>query len=113
MSSIASRCFQTQRAERQCEVVDDDEQSRDVDILLVHPVSYGVAAKIHIRAWLQQYDLSSLDGRFGHESVSAVVVNNIGRLRKGVQYHKSCIVSGHVVFVADISQSHYQVFVHY
>ena len=38
---------------------------------------------------------------------------NIGCLRKSIQYHKSRIVAGHLVLVADIAQTNNQVFVHY
>ena len=112
VSGIASRGFQAERTEGQRQVVDYDEQPLQVDVLLVHPVSHGIAAEVHIGRGFEQKHLPPLDARLGNKSVALVFKNNIGRFCESVQYHKSSVVAGLIILVADISQSHYQILVH-
>lgn len=55
--------------------------------------------------------LPTFDSGLGNETVTLILKNNIGRLSKGVQYHKSCVVSGVLVLTPGVSQSTNQIFI--
>ena len=75
------------------------------NVLLVHPISHGIATEIHEGGGLEQRQSATLDAGLGHITITAVFKNNIGRLCKSVQYHIACIVAGVPVFIARISQT--------
>src|SRR5574344_98943 len=81
-------------------------------ILFVHPISHCITAKIHKCTRLEQYYFTSFNACFTDESVTLVIKNNIGRFSESVQYHKSCVVAGAVVFITDIAQTDNQIFIH-
>ena len=113
MAAVRAAGLQTELSEGQCHIVANDEQPALVNVLLVQPVAHGITAQVHEGGGLEQKDLTALHRRLCHKAVATVVKNNIGRLCESVQYHESCIVAGHVVLLADISQSYNKILVHY
>ena len=60
VSGIASLAFQTERAEGEGEVIDHNQYILQCDFFLLHPVSYGISAEVHVSGWLEQDQLTSL-----------------------------------------------------
>ena len=112
MTAVGATGLQAELSQRQRHIVADNEQPLLVDVLLVQPITHGIAAEVHERGGLQQEHFPSLDRRLGHKAVAPVVKMNIGCLSKSIQYHKPCVVAGQFVFVTDITQANNQVFVH-
>ena len=113
VTTIASIRLQAEGTERQGEFVADDEQPLLVYLLLVEPVSHGIAAEVHEGGRLQQENLASLDGSLSHETITLIFKMNIGRFSKSVQYHKSRVVSCSGVFIARVAKTTNQIFVQF
>ena len=109
---VAATALEAELAQGQGHIVRNHEQAPLINVFLVEPIAHGVAAEVHERGGLEQDDFAALQAGFGHEAVSPVLKNDIGRLGKSVQYHESGVVAGSRVFSARIAQSTYQVFVH-
>ena len=109
MTAAASLFAQTYLAQGQCQVIGHYQQVPGLDVLLVHPVADGVSAQVHESCGLEEHKLTVLDAHLGNKTVSPVLKNSIGRLCKGVQYHKSYVVAGILVFIARITQPHNQI----
>lgn len=97
-------------ANGQAEVIDDNEQFFQSYLFLLHPISHGVSAEVHVSGWLQENELLVFHSHVGNETISFVLERNIGRLSEGVQYSESYIVAGSVVLRSDVSQPYNQVF---
>ena len=112
MAAITASRLQTEVAQGQGHLVAHHQQTALVDVLVVQPVAHGIATEIHIGRRLQQKHLAPFQRGLSHEAIASVCKRNIGRLRKSVQYHESCIVAGQFVLVADIAQTYNQELVH-
>ena len=112
VAAVAAVGLQTEGAYGQGDVVGDDEQPLLVDVLLVQPVAHCVAAEVHEGGGLEQKNLASLNRCLCHETITLILKNNIGRLSKSVQYHKTCIVSGILILSTGVTQTTNQKFVH-
>ena len=108
VSAIRAVALQPEGPERQSHVVTDHKQPLLVDILLVQPVAHSIATEVHKRGRLQHDDLPALQRRLSDKAIAFVLKNDIGRLCKSVQYHKSGVVSGLGILVAGITQTHNQ-----
>jgi len=107
--AVAAFLSHSESSERKVEVIADYKYVLKRKFELVYPISYCISAQIHISRRLEQSDISSLEGYFGHITITLCLKNNIGCLSPSIQYHKSYIVSGVCIFRADISQSDYQI----
>ena len=59
VAAVAALSLETQGSHGQCKVVHDYEYIFQGDFLLLHPVTYCIAAQVHICRWLEQYELAS------------------------------------------------------
>ena len=108
VSAIRAVALQPEGPQRQSHVITDHKQPLLVDILLVQPVAHSIATEVHKRGRLQHNDLPALQRRLSDKAIAFVLKNDIGRLCKSVQYHKSGVVSGLGILVAGITQTHNQ-----
>ena len=69
MSSVATLALESESAEGQSQIIDDDQYALDGDLLRAHPVAYGLATEVHIGGGLEDDELSIL-----HSSHSYVAV---------------------------------------
>ena len=113
MTTIAAIRLQAEGTEGQGEFVADDEQSLLVYLLLVEPISHGIAAEVHEGRRFQQENLAPLDGSLSHETITLILKMNIGRFSKSVQYHKSRVVSCTGVFIARVAKTTNQIFIQF
>ena len=105
MPAVAAAHAHPDRTERQVQVVADDDDPLRRDVHLVHPVTDGVAAEVHVCGRLEEDQFPSPVGALGYAAVTPAFENKIGCLGPGIQYHKSHVVPGRSVLSADVSQS--------
>ena len=110
MTAVAPFGPNTQRTERQSDIVRNDQQVFERDLLLLEPIADGLATQIHVgRRFEQQQEMPAVT-KFGHITVTSRTKRDIGHPGQGVQYFETYVVTGIGIFGADISQSDDQVF---
>ena len=110
MAAVTSLSLETERANGQCKIVNDDQHVFQRYLLLLHPITYGIAAQVHVCRRFQQDEFAASYRCFGYESVTFVLKRSIGCLCKGIQYCKTDVVAGTFVLMSDVSQSYNQIF---
>src|SRR5574344_1609649 len=105
VTSIAPLLAHSYPAKRKSKVVTDYKKILQGNILLLHPVSYGIAAKIHIGGGFEQKEFLPAERVLCNRAVTFCRKKGVGALYQGIQHHKSHIVAGIVVLVAYISKA--------
>src|SRR5688500_1156740 len=70
MATVASFGFDTDRAEREVQVVGNDKHILERDVLLVDPIFQCLATKVHISVGLEQKEGAPLKFILGHGAIS-------------------------------------------
>ena len=109
VSAAAALFTKAYLAKRQSQVIGHNQEILRLYVLLVHPVADGVSAQVHKGSRFEEHKLAVLDAHVSDKTVTLVLKNSIGRLCEGVQYHKSYVVAGILVFVARVTQPHNQI----
>ena len=94
MAAVAAPAAETDRPQGEVEVVADDDEILDAQMELVHPVTDGVAAEVHVSGGFEQGELPAFEGDLRDVAVALRGERSIGCLSPGIQYHKTDIVSG-------------------
>ena len=105
MAAVGTLGAQADLPERQCDVIDDDQQVVQFDVLLDHPVAHGLPAQVHVGRWLEQHKLLVLETHLGYGAITSGRENSIGCLGECIQYCKSYVVAGPLVLGTNVSQA--------
>ena len=103
VAAIAALPSHAQLSVWQREVIGYDQYIFQRDLLLLHPIPHGIAAKVHIGAWLQKHKGLSLVPKLADVAITVCLKKKIGRPSKGVQYFKSYVVTRLRVFTSNVS----------
>ena len=110
VAAVGSALADADGAEGQGDIVAEDKHALEGDVLLFHPITDGIARKIHVSGGLQQDEFLVLAAHAGYETVAAVLKNDIGRtLCECIQYPESDVVTGTIVLLSDVAQPYNQV----
>src|SRR5574344_1674300 len=110
MSSVAALTLNSDFSKRKSQIICDNQKILRINFLLIQPIAYSIAAQIHECGGFEKNKLSVFYGRICDEAVTSILKNNIGCLCKGIQYRKTYIVAGALVFISRIAQSYNQIF---
>ena len=110
MACIASGAFHPYRAERESDVIHEDEYVLQLDVFFVFPVAYRIAGKIHVSGGFQDDDLLVFQSAAGDVAVAFGGEVEVQAFRQGVRYPETDVVAGADIFGADVAESYYQVF---
>src|SRR5690606_34166403 len=100
--------FDTQGAKRDGEVIDDHQYIFYRHFQLLHPVVYGLTAKVHIRRRFNDIDLMSAVFKFCIIRMFENRPGCSGLICELISYHKTYIMAGVCIFFADISKTNNQ-----
>ena len=103
VSAIATLFAHAYAAEWQIQVIYQYQHVLHRNLLLLQPVSNGIAAEVHVGGRLEQDDLSTLDAATRHKTVSFVFPRSILALSKSVQHHKTNIMTRIGILAAYVS----------
>ena len=95
---------------REREVIDYDQKVLERHILLLHPIAHSVTGKVHVRGWLQQYQLGILDTSLTHKAIALVLPRGVLSFGQGIYHAEAYVVARATVFVAYVAQAYNQVF---
>ena len=101
---------QTQRPERQSDIVRNDEQVFGRDMFGIHPVAHGLTGKIHIGRRFEQEEAMPFVAERSAVPVTARRKKSVGRSGKSIQHLEPDVVPGFGVFGTDIPQSNNEIF---
>ncbi len=110
MAAIAATLTDAYLAERQSQIVANDEKMVERNFLLLHPVGHSLSAQIHVSGWLDENKSAAARFHLRAIGVTNLAKSSIGRLSQGIQYFKSYVVAGVGVFSADVAQPYNQIF---
>ena len=110
VSSLRTLATHPDSAKRQREVVNDDEYILQRNILLLHPIIDSPARKVHISSRLDKHQLSATALRLSHRRETSNIKNSARLLRKGVEHHKTNIVSRILVLGTNVAKSNNKIF---
>lgn len=110
VSAVAAFGPDADRAERQRDVVDDDQQVLLRDLFGFQPVADRLAAQVHVGRRLQQHERPSLVPELGDRAVAARCKDGARLGCQCVGHFESYVMPGFGVLGADIAQPDDQVF---
>ena len=104
--AVATLLADTDSTERKVEVVHQDEHVLHGDFLLLQPIAHGVAAEVHIGAWLEQDHLRILHAALRHKAIALVRPLYVLGFGKGIEHHEADVVARGGILIADISKTY-------
>ena len=107
MSAVGTLFADTNSAERQIEVIDENEHVLHGDFLLLEPVSDSVAAEVHVGGRFQEHHFGVLDTTFGDEPIPFVLPLGIHGCSKRIDHHETDVMACTCVLVAYITETYY------
>src|SRR6056297_2454133 len=110
MASIPAFCTHSQFSKIKGDIIKDDKEPVSFQLFLFQPVSDSIATAVHKGCWFNQDERSSPVFYFSTEPVTTVIKNSIGCLCKGIQYHKTNVMSCIFVIRTGVTQPNDKVF---
>ena len=105
MTAVGTLFADADGAERQVEVIDEDEHILHRYLLLLEPITHGIAGEVHIGGGFEEHEFGVLDTAFGDEAVAFVLPFRFHGCSKRIDYHETDVMTSTGVLIADITKS--------